>query len=69
VLTHVTVGMRFAKLEMSVITAVFFAMFDYELVDPRGNPMVADQPDRNMHSAHKPSQPMRLKYTVRPNAF
>ncbi|POS73838.1 cytochrome P450 6A1 [Diaporthe helianthi] len=63
---HPCLGMRFAKLEMSIIVAMFVAMFDFELFDDKGvrmekTPFIS----RNRHSAKKPDQPMRLRYTVR----
>jgi cytochrome P450 len=63
---HPCLGMRFAKLEMGIIAAVFVAMFDFELVDARGNKMTEPPPtDRKNHSATKPKEKVRLKYTVR----
>ncbi|KAK3940840.1 cytochrome p450 6a1 [Diplogelasinospora grovesii] len=63
---HPCLGMRFAKLEMSIIGATFVSMFDYELQDAKGNPMKTPPlPDRNRHSAHKPKTQMRLKYKLR----
>ena len=63
---HPCLGMRFAKLEMGIIGALFVAMFDYELVDLQGN-KVTETPgtNRKNYSATKPIQPMRLRYTVR----
>lgn len=63
---HPCLGMRFAKLEMMIIGAIFVAMFDYEAVDGKGN-ILTEQPvtDRQRHSAHKPTFDLRLKYTVR----
>lgn len=63
---HPCLGMRFAKLEMSIITALFAATFDWELVDVEGKPM-KELPaiDRQKPSAHKPHTPVRLRYTVR----
>jgi sterol 14-demethylase len=63
---HPCLGMRFAKLEMGIIAAVFMAMFDFELCDEEGNKVARPPPvDRNRHSAHKPETPVRLKYRVR----
>lgn len=63
---HPCLGMRFAKLEMSIICALFVAMFDFELYDDKGARIHrAPFTSRNRHSAKKPDQPMRLKYTVR----
>lgn len=63
---HPCLGMRFAKLEMSMITAIFAAMFDWELVDVEGT-RLTEPPvvDRQKASAHKPNTPVRLRYTVR----
>lgn len=63
---HPCLGMRFAKLEMGIITAMFVASFDWEVVDGEGKPM-RELPaiDRQKYSAHKPDVPIRLRYTVR----
>ncbi|KAJ0108112.1 hypothetical protein J7T55_007231 [Diaporthe amygdali] len=63
---HPCLGMRFAKLEMSIIGALFVAMFDFELCDEKGVKMDrAPFTSRNRHSAAKPDEPMRLRYKVR----
>jgi len=63
---HPCLGMRFAKLEMGVIGALFVAMFDYEMVDAQGNKtMKMPYNDRAAHSASKPKERVRLRYTVR----
>ncbi|KAH8756595.1 cytochrome P450 6A1 [Diaporthe sp. PMI_573] len=63
---HPCLGMRFAKLEMSIIGALFVAMFDFELFDDKGNRMDrAPFISRNRHSAKKPDEQLRLRYTVR----
>lgn len=64
---HPCLGMRFAKIEMSIIVAFFVAYFDdIQLCDEDGNP--TDQLpkiDRNRHTAHKPHGKIYLKYRVR----
>lgn len=63
---HPCLGMRFAKLEMGIIGAMFVAMFDFELVDEAGRRMErAPFISRNRHSAKKPDERLRLRYTVR----
>ncbi|KAJ0297568.1 hypothetical protein COL5a_009842 [Colletotrichum fioriniae] len=65
---HPCLGMRFAKMEMAVTTALFVARFDYHLVDAKGNKMARvpeDSVDRNKHSASKPREKMFLKYSLR----
>ena len=63
---HPCLGMRFAKLEMSIIGALFVAMFDFQLFDDKGNRMDrAPFISRNRHSAKKPDEQLRLRYTVR----
>ncbi|KXH31508.1 cytochrome P450 6A1 [Colletotrichum nymphaeae SA-01] len=65
---HPCLGMRFAKMEMAVTTALFVARFDYHLVDAKGNKMgrvPEDSVDRNKHSASKPREKMFLKYSLR----
>lgn len=63
---HPCLGMRFAKLEMGIIAAMFVANFDWEVVDGEGMKM-RELPtiDRQRYSAHKPDFSVRLKYTVR----
>jgi len=58
--------MRFAKLEQNLITAYFFAAFDFELVDKNGKPL--PQPpmvDFNSYAASKPHSRPHLKYWAR----
>ncbi|KAI3391460.1 hypothetical protein diail_7322 [Diaporthe ilicicola] len=63
---HPCLGMRFAKLEMSIIGALFVAMFDFELCDVKGNKLTRPPfTSRNRQSAAKPLEPLRLRYTVR----
>jgi hypothetical protein len=53
---------QFAKLEMGILTAVFFTMFDFSVVDVRGIPMTEiPNPDRNRHGSHESPTPIRLK--------
>jgi sterol 14-demethylase len=60
------VGMRFAKLENNIITAFWLAMFDYELVDGKGN-LTRQLPNVNINAftAHKPNPKVYFKYKVR----
>ncbi|OLN96761.1 Obtusifoliol 14-alpha demethylase 1 [Colletotrichum chlorophyti] len=65
---HPCLGMRFAKLEMAVTTAIFVARFDFHLVDGEGkrlDKVPEDSVDRNTHSACKPRKRLYLKYTPR----
>ncbi|KAF4849722.1 Sterol 14-demethylase [Colletotrichum siamense] len=65
---HPCLGMRFAKLETFVATAIFVAKFDYYLCDADGRRMdkvPEDSVDRNTHSASKPRNNLYLKYTER----
>lgn len=64
---HPCLGMRFAKIEMSMIVAFFVAYFtDIRLVDENGKPTEKlPQEDRNRHTAHKPSPRVYLKYRSR----
>ncbi|KAK1998303.1 cytochrome P450 6A1 [Colletotrichum falcatum] len=65
---HPCLGMRFAKLEMAITTAMFLARFDFYLADADGNKMDGvpeDSVDRNMHSAAKPKKKMFLKFKPR----
>lgn len=63
---HPCLGVRFAKLEMGITTAMFAARFDWALVDGEGNPTRELPPvDRQKFAAHKPDEPIRLRYTER----
>ncbi|KAJ2896395.1 cytochrome p450 6a1 [Zalerion maritima] len=64
---HPCLGMRFAKLEMNMMAAIFITMFDFELADKHGNLKTEPPPpkDRNKFSAHKPGVPVYLRYKQR----
>ncbi|KAI5365207.1 Putative cytochrome P450 [Septoria linicola] len=64
---HPCLGVRFAKLENNMIVAFFLAYFDnIQLADKFGNLKAETSPvDRNGHTAHKPHEPMYLKYQLR----
>ena len=64
---HPCAGMRFAKLEITLIVAFFLAYFDdIALVDEKGIPTTKLPPvDRNGHAAHVPSERVYLKYRPR----
>ncbi|KAK2059706.1 cytochrome P450 6A1 [Colletotrichum caudatum] len=65
---HPCLGMRFAKLEMAVVIAMFLARFDFYLADADGNKMdrvPEDSIDRNKHSAAKPRNKLFLKFKPR----
>ncbi|KAI0485527.1 cytochrome P450 6A1 [Xylaria cf. heliscus] len=65
---HPCLGMKFAKLEMALITAYWVAMFDFEFSDKDGNRVVPSTPlfmNRNLHSAKKPEKNMYLRYKLR----
>lgn len=63
---HPCLGMRFARLEMGIITAMSAARFDWALVDGEGNATRAlPAVDRERFSAHKPDEPVRLRFTER----
>ena len=65
---HPCLGMRFAKLEQSMILTYFIATFDFELCDTEGNP-IDKLPDNwenhNGWNATKPSQRVKLRYSLR----
>ena len=42
--------MRIAKLELFVSTAIFFAMFDFKVVDKSGNPTTKPLPRYNQNA-------------------
>lgn len=59
-------GMRFAKLEMGIIGALFVAMYSYELHDVNQNNIgTSPRTNRKNHAASKPDVPVRLRCTVR----
>ncbi|KAK2009263.1 cytochrome P450 6A1 [Colletotrichum eremochloae] len=65
---HPCLGMRFAKLEVAVTTAMFLARFDFYLADADGNKMdkvPENSIDRNKHSAAKPKEKLFLKFKPR----
>ncbi|KAI0389163.1 cytochrome P450 6A1 [Xylariaceae sp. FL0594] len=65
---HPCLGMKFAKLEMALITAYFVGLFDFELSDREGNHVESKEPirmDPNLHSAKKPSKNVYLRYKPR----
>ncbi|GAP93132.1 putative cytochrome p450 6a1 [Rosellinia necatrix] len=65
---HPCLGMKFAKLEMALITAYWVGLFDFELSDKDGNRVVPDSSlmmNRNLHSAKKPETNMYLRYRLR----
>ncbi|KAK5657428.1 hypothetical protein OQA88_3000 [Cercophora sp. LCS_1] len=63
---HPCVGMKFAKLEMYIIVAMFASMFDYTLENGNGMPLKDVPPiDRSKHGSCKPPTPLRLRYKLR----
>jgi cytochrome P450 len=59
---HPCLGMRFAKLEMSVVLAYFVAAFEFQTVEKDGRRMEKlPKVDQNGHAAMKPSRPVFLK--------
>jgi hypothetical protein len=57
--------MRFAKLEIKVITALFLAGFEYDHVDSEGNPTRASAMDvdrNNMFQARPLGKPTYIRY-------
>lgn len=58
--------MRFAKLEQVLITAIWLAMFEYEIVDKNGQPTM-EIPRENMNgfSAQPPDRNVYFKYKLR----
>ncbi|KAK0636368.1 cytochrome P450 6A1 [Bombardia bombarda] len=66
---HPCLGMKFAKLEATIIGVLFTAMYDYSLQDVQGQAMPKPPPmDRDRHSSKKPDTPMRLKFERRGHA-
>ncbi|THC90390.1 hypothetical protein EYZ11_010153 [Aspergillus tanneri] len=59
-------GMRYAKLSVTIMVALFISLFDFTLCDEQGNPMAhPPQPDRKEQNDARPKTPARLKCTVR----
>jgi len=64
--------MRFAKLEVTLILAYFFAQFDFELAaDAKGTPSTKPipLPSNDVLFATRPSDPVHLRYKPRSGAF
>ena len=60
--------MRFAKLELNLITVFFFSMFDFQLCDVAGNEIekLPDQwENHNNWLVNRPQKPVRLRYKLR----
>ncbi|KAK7741914.1 hypothetical protein SLS62_010891 [Diatrype stigma] len=68
---HPCLGMKFAKLEITIITVYFNALFDYELSDAAGNPTneVPQFVHRNQIQSEKPKKPVYLRYRAKEGAF
>ncbi|KAF7551132.1 hypothetical protein G7Z17_g5247 [Cylindrodendrum hubeiense] len=63
---HQCLGMRFAKLEISITTAMFMAHFDFRLCDENGSPVdTLPQIDRNSLGSAKPVEAVYFKCTPR----
>ncbi|KAM0815388.1 putative Cytochrome P450 6A1 [Seiridium cardinale] len=64
---HPCLGMKFAKLEMTLIIAYFVAEYDFELSDAQGNATSERPPpvNRNQNQAQKPSRPVFIRYSPR----
>ncbi|KUI69915.1 Obtusifoliol 14-alpha demethylase [Cytospora mali] len=69
---HPCLGTRFAKLEITLIMAHFFAFFEFELAaDANATPTAKAPPlpNRNLHAVSRPEQPVYMRYKPRPGAF
>jgi cytochrome P450 len=65
---HPCLGMRFAKLENNIITAMWVASFEgMQLVDAKGEKTAPPKINMNLHSAHKPDTKVYINYKVREN--
>ena len=63
---HPCLGMRFAKLENNIITALWLAYFeDVKLEDTRGNQTKPPHCNRDNHTAKRPDVGVRLRYKIR----
>ncbi|KPM36604.1 hypothetical protein AK830_g9954 [Neonectria ditissima] len=67
---HQCLGMKLAKLEITVTTAMFMAQFDFRLSDKSGHPIGKLPPiDRNNLGAMKPKEAVYFKCTPRVKDF
>lgn len=64
---HPCLGMKFAKLEMYLMTAFWVAYFDFEIVQPKGR-LPSLEALLNNHCATKPKEEVLLKYWPRGEA-
>ncbi|KAM5466145.1 putative sterol 14alpha-demethylase [Microsporum ferrugineum] len=63
---HPCLGIRLAKLDMTIIAVVFVSMFNFSLCDELSNPINdPPMPDRSHPSHRKPKTAVKLKYTHR----
>ncbi|MBE7180926.1 MAG: cytochrome P450 [Terriglobus roseus] len=62
---HPCLGMRFAKLEMNIIVALFVAAFEFELCDADGRPRGLPHVERNATVATRPADRPFLKFRAR----
>ncbi|VUC25709.1 unnamed protein product [Clonostachys rosea] len=64
---HPCVGMRFAKLEMVLSSAYFFAMFEFEPSEKDGSLRTEPVPpvDAKLHQVRKPDDPIFIRYKPR----
>jgi cytochrome P450 len=63
---HMCAGMRFAKLENTILAAYWLANFNSEVVGPNGESTnTLPRMNMNASSAHKPLTPCRLKFWPR----
>ncbi|KAH8685239.1 cytochrome P450 [Ilyonectria robusta] len=63
---HPCLGMRFAKLEIAITTAMFMAHFDFRLCDKNGSPVdTLPLVDRNGLGIPKPKEDVYIKCTLR----
>ncbi|KAM5455774.1 putative sterol 14alpha-demethylase [Microsporum audouinii] len=63
---HPCLGIRLAKLDMTIIAVVFVSMFNFSLYDELSNPINdPPMPDRSHPSHRKPKTAVKLKYTHR----
>ncbi|CAI6031700.1 unnamed protein product [Clonostachys chloroleuca] len=64
---HICLGMRLAKLEVTMVNAYLVSQFDFELSDEHGNSR-SEPPapiNRNLHQFNRPTEPVYLRYRSR----
>ena len=66
VASHPCIGVKFAKLEITIIVAFFLAYFEeLQVVHENGEPRELPAVNKNGHQVQKPCEPIFLRYQLR----